>query len=211
MSQLTLVVGSKNFSSWSLRPWLALKMTGQPFREEVIQLRRPDTKDQILRFSPSGKVPALIDGDLTLWDSLAICEYLAETFPEAGLWPKEAKARAVARAVSAEMHAGFATLRQMLPMDIVANKAGFAVPAEAQADIDRIQALWAECRIRFGAGGPYLFGGFSLADVMYAPVVTRFTTYGVAMNPVSKVYAEAIWALPAMQEWKAAAALEAPV
>ncbi len=208
MSDLTLIVGSKNFSSWSLRPWLALKMTGQPFREVVIQLRRPETKAEILRYSPSGKVPALIDGGVTVWDSLAICEYLAERFPEAKLWPKDVQARAVARAVCAEMHSGFAALRQNLPMDIQADRRGFEIPPDAQADIDRIQALWAQCREQFGAGGPFLFGGPSIADAMYAPVVTRFTTYGVAMTPSAKAYASAIWALDAMQEWKKGAASE---
>lgn len=210
MSDLVLVIGNKRYSSWSLRPWLALKMAGLSFDEVLITLRQPDTKQQILRHSPSGKVPYLKHGQVQVWDSLAICEYAAE-FPQSRLWPDDRAARAQARAVSAEMHAGFPNLRSVMSMDICASLPMAAVPPEVQAEIDRIQALWNDCRGRFGAGGPFLFGRFSIADAMYAPVATRFTTYGVALDAVSQAYVDAIWALPPMQEWKAAAEQEAPL
>lgn len=220
MSDLTIIVGNKNYSSWSLRPWLALKATGQAFDEILIVLRRPETKAEILLHSPAGKVPAFKHGDLAIWDSLAICEYIAETWPEAGLLPDDARARAVARSVMSEMHAGFAALRRELPMDI--NKlsplaqTGVTPGEEARLDIARVQQIWQDCRGRFGAdkskgGGDFLFGRFGIADAMYAPVATRFRTYGVAMDPVSEAYVNAIYALPAMQEWCAAAAREAPL
>lgn len=210
MSDLVLVIGSKRYSSWSLRPWLALKQTGTPFEELVVTLRQPDTKARILQHSPSGKVPLLKHGSLIVWESLAICEYLAELWPEAGLWPQDRVARAVARSVSTEMHAGFMALRQHLPMDVCASTPMAALAPEVMADVDRIQKIWRDCRDRFGAGGPFLFGRFSIADAIYAPVATRFTTYGVELAPVCQAYVEAIWALPAMQEWKAAAEKEAP-
>lgn len=216
MTAFTIVIGNKNYSSWSLRPWLALKATGQPFAEIMIALRQPDTKALILSHSPAGKVPVLKHGDLQVWDSLAICEYLAELFPEAGLWPADVRARAVARAVSAEMHAGFAALRRDLPMDMAGLSDTTLVPGEeAKADIARVQQIWQDCRGRFGDhaedGGPFLFGRFSLADCMFAPVASRFRSYGVPLEPVSAAYVEAIHAWPAMQEWCAAAALEKPL
>lgn len=202
---MTLVIGTKRFSSWSLRPWLAAKMAGVEFDEVLIALRQPDTKAEILKHSPSGKVPCLIHGGLAVWDSLAICEYLAELHPT--LWPEGREARAVARAVSAEMHSGFPNLRNVCSMDIGAVTPLAEVPPEVQAEVDRIQALWADCRARFGAkaGGPFLFGRFSIADAMYAPVVSRFTTFAIKMDAVSQTYCDAIWSLPAMQEWKQAA------
>jgi len=208
VSDLTLVIGTQNVSSWSLRPWLALKMTGAPFRAEKIALRRPDTRQQILRHSPAGHVPILKDGARLIWDSLAILEYLAERFPAAGLWPEEAGARARARSISAEMHAGFAALRDDLPMDIRLATTRQPRP-DAAADIARILESWRDCRARFGAGGAFLFGRFSNADAMYAPVVTRFATYGVPLDAVSAAYRDAVLALPAMREWYAAAAAEA--
>lgn len=212
MSELTLVVGSKNYSSWSLRPYLALAHTGQPFREVVIALDAPDTAAHIAKHSPSGRVPVLRHGELTLWDSLAICEYLAETFPEARLWPQDKAARAVARSVTAEMHSGFAALRQNLPMNIRARKPGQGLDAPGvKADIQRIQALWSECRQRFGQGGPFLFGAFSIADAFYAPVVTRFVTYGVELDAVGAAYRDAVLGLPAMKQWMEDAAAEPPV
>lgn len=202
---MTLVIGTKRFSSWSLRPWLAAKMAGVEFDEVLIALRQPDTKAEILKHSPSGKVPCLIHGGLAVWDSLAICEYLAELHPT--LWPEGREARAVARAVSAEMHSGFPNLRNVCSMDIGALTPLAEVPPEVQAEVDRIQALWADCRARFGAkaGGPFLFGRFSIADAMYAPVVSRFTTFAIKMDAGSQTYCDAIWSLPAMQEWKQAA------
>jgi len=210
--RLTLVIGNKNYSSWSLRPWLALKAAGQPFDEVMIGLRQPETRARILAHSPAGKVPVLKDGDLLVWESLAICEYVAESFPEAGLLPADARARAVARSVMAEMHAGFAALRRDLPMDIHAKGIAAGQPSEeARLDIARVQQIWEDCRGRFGQGGDYLFGRFGLADCMYAPVATRFRTYGVALDPVSTAYVDAIYAHPAMQEWMAAAAGEEPL
>jgi glutathione S-transferase len=218
VAEFTLVIGNKNYSSWSLRPWLALKATGQEFDEVLITLRQPETKAKILAHSPAGKVPVLKHGDLLVWESLAICEYVAELFPAAGLWPDDPRARAVARSVSTEMHAGFAALRRDLPMDIAKlSDVPRSASDEAKADIARIQQIWQDCRGRFGSkkqsegGGDFLFGRFGVADCMFAPVATRLRTYGVALDPVSAAYVDAIYAWPAMQEWCAAAAKEAPL
>ena len=208
MAPLTLVIANKTYSSWSLRAWLALKLTGAAFEEIVVPLDRPTTASDIARHSPTRKVPVLRDGALTVWDSLAITEYLAERFPAAGLWPAEPGARAHARAVAAEMHAGFQALRQNMPMNVRAAKPGRGLSPEVMADIERITALWRDCRACYGAGGPFLFGPFTAADCFYAPVVTRFTTYGVALDPVSAAYAEAVHAWPALIEWCADAAAE---
>jgi glutathione S-transferase len=211
MPRLEIVIGTKAWSSWSLRPWLALKATGQPFKETLIELRRPDTKADILKHSPAGFVPILKHGNLTLWESLAICEYLAEAFPKAGLWPADRAARAVARCVATEMHGGFAPLRAAMSMDVKARHPTPAIAPAVKADIDRVTEIWRHCRRRFGAkargarGGPFLFGRFSVADCMYAPVTTRFTTYGVTLDPVSAAYVKAVAAWPAMKEWIAAA------
>jgi len=201
MADFTIVIGNKAYSSWSLRPWLALKQTGVPFEEVVIPLRGPDTKARILDHSPAGKVPVLRHGDLTIWDSLAICEYLAELFPGAGLWPADRVARARARSVTAEMHSGFQDLRSNLFMDL---KRTLDMPErreKAKADIARIQAIWEDCRQAFGVGGPFLFGRFSIADCFYAPVVTRFVTWQVPLDDIAADYVEAILAHPAMKEW----------
>lgn len=205
MSGLTLVVGSKRFSSWSLRPWLALRHTGLPFTETVIELYRPETKAEILKHNPAGKVPVLIDGDITVWDSLAIIEYLAEVAPEAGLWPADRAARAMARSISAEMHSGFPALREHMGMDLLADKPGEGRDPRAMADVSRILTIWREARTRFGADGPFLFGRFSAADCMYAPVATRFKTYAVELDPVCRAYADAVLAWPALREWTSAA------
>ncbi len=202
---LELVIGSKRYSSWSLRPWLALKQAGLAFREIEITLRQPETKAEILKHSPSGKVPLLKHDGLAVWDSLAICEYVAEIAPEARLWPEKREARAVARAAAAEMHSGFTPLRRDCPMDVLLDAQDFVISEEAQADIARIDALWTDCRARFGQGGPFLFGHFTIADAMYAPVATRFLTYHAPISPVAKAYMEAILTLPAMSEWKAGA------
>lgn len=201
---VTLVIGSKRYSSWSLRPWLAAKVAGLAVTEVEIALRQPDTKADILAWSPSGKVPLLIHDGVKVWDSLAICEYLAETFPEAGLWPDDAAARAVARAVSAEMHAGFPALRNACPMDMdMGTQAPLdPLPAEVASEVARINALWADCRTRFGAGGPFLFGRFSVADAMYAPVVSRYATYALPTDALGQAYCAALWALPAMGLWR---------
>ena len=205
MADITIYLGNRNYSSWSLRPWLALKQTGAAFDEEVIPLSEPTTRSTVLRFSPSGRVPALKHNELTVWDSLAICEYLAETFPQAKLWPEDKAARAVARAVSAEMHSGFVALRDHLPMNMRSSFPNRGVTPEVQADINRITAIWRDCRKRFGADGPFLFGGFTIADAMYAPVVSRFRTYKVELEEEAQAYTDAVWALPALQEWLTAA------
>jgi len=205
MVDFTIYIGNKNYSSWSLRGWLMLKHTGADFTEEVIALDEADTRVNILRHSPSAKVPALRQGDFVVWESLAIGEYLAELFPQAQLWPKAATARGVARAVSSEMHAGFAPLRSHLPMNIRSSFPNRGVTPEVQADINRVTALWRNCRRRFGEGGAFLFGGFSIADAMYAPVVSRFRTYKIELDDETQRYADAVWALPMMQEWAAAA------
>lgn len=208
-ADMTLIIANKNYSSWSLRPWLALKQHGAPFEEVRIALDRPDTRARILRHSPGGKVPALHHGDLTVWDSLAILEYLAERNPGAGLWPKDAEARAVARSVSAEMHAGFMPLRQALPMNC-RRREKLAITDEAViADIARIDALWTDCRRRFGAGGPFLFGRFSNADAMYAPVVSRLASYEVEVSETAQAYMRTVLDMPEMRAWYADAEAEA--
>jgi glutathione S-transferase len=205
MADFTLYLGNKNYSSWSMRPWLALKHTGAAFEEVVIPLSEPTTRATVLSYSPSGRVPALKHGDIIVWDSLAICEYLAEIFPEAKLWPEDRTLRAQARAISAEMHAGFAGLREHLPMNVRSSFPGRGVTPEVQADINRIAAIWIQCRTRHAAEGPFLFGHFTIADAMYAPVVSRFRTYRIPLEEVAQGYADAIWALPAVQEWATAA------
>jgi glutathione S-transferase len=208
MPSLTLVIGNKNYSSWSLRAWLALSHVGVSFREIVIPLQAPDTREQILAHSPSGRVPVLRHDDLVVWDSMAIGEHLAEAFPDARLWPDDRAARATARAVSAEMHSGFAALRAAMPMNARARLPGYGRTPASLVDIDRVRALWRDCRGRFGGGGPFLFGRFSLADAMYAPVVLRFRTYEVALGDVERAYSDAVLALPSMQKWMSAAEAE---
>ncbi|MFH1817653.1 MAG: glutathione S-transferase [Pseudomonadota bacterium] len=203
MPSLTLVIGNKNYSSWSLRPWLLLRHAGIPFEAVRIPLYAPGSTEALAIWSPSGKVPALHDGDLRVWDSLAICEYLAERFPDKQLWPVEPAARAVARAVSAEMHAGFSALREHMSMNIRARRPGQGRTPECLADVERILAIWTDCRARFGGGGDFLFGRFGIADAMVAPVVLRFQTYGVALDGAARAYAAAVRALPALQEWVA--------
>lgn len=201
-----LVIGDKNLSSWSLRPWLALRVASLPFAEINIRLGQPDSRTTILRHTSSGKVPCLIEGDLLIWDSLAICEYAAELAPQ--LWPANAAARAEARSVSAEMHSGFTALRQNMPMNVCAEKPGVGRTPETEADIERIVAIWQSCRARHGGAGPFLFGTFSIADAMYAPVIWRFHTYAVEVPSAARAWMDTMRALPAMQEWRAAAATE---
>ena len=205
MPALELVIGTKAWSSWSLRPFLALKATGRKFKETLIPLRWSGTAQGIRRHSPSGRVPALKHGKLTVWESLAICEYLAEAFPTSGLWPKDKAARALARSVSNEMHAGFAALRQALPMDVNARRPTPVLTDAVRNDIARIAAIWKDCRKKYGKGGPFLFGRFTIADAMYAPVCTRFVTYGVKLDRTCAAYVKAVMALPAMKEWAKAA------
>jgi glutathione S-transferase len=206
MADLTIYVGNRNYASWSLRAWLALKATGAAFEEVVIPILVPGSKETLLKYSPSGKVPALHHGDIVVWDSLAICGYLADIFPEAGLWPTDPAAKAMARSISAEMHSSFMALRREFPMNIRSSFPGREISPEAQTDINRVMAIWRQCRNRFGEkNGDFLFGPFTIADAMYAPVVTRFRTYKIDLEREADAYCEAITALPAMQEWAAAA------
>ncbi len=207
MTKPTLVIGNKNYSSWSLRPWLAMKQLSLDFDEVRIALYKSESPEKIRQYSPSGKVPVLIHDTLTVWDSLAICEYLAEQFPTLHWWPEDRTARAIARSISAEMHSGFQHLRQSMPMNCREHLPGKGVTPEVQADIERITAIWRECHQQFGSSG-LLFGEFTIADAMFAPVVTRFITYDVQLDSVSRAYAEKILALPAMQEWMKAAEAE---
>lgn len=201
----SLLVGNLNYSSWSVRPWLAMKATGIAFEEKVIPLYEPGSKNEILAHSPAGKVPILKDGPVTVWDSLAIIEYLAEKEPEAGLWPREQALRARARSVAAEMHSGFLPLRREMPMNLRRAPKATELSEEARADIARIEAIWAGCRQQAGAAGPFLFGDFCAADAMYAPVVGRLRIYDVPVSPVSRSYMEAIMALPAWADLMARA------
>jgi glutathione S-transferase len=205
----TLVIGNKNYSSWSLRPWLALRVAGIPFDEVRIPLYVPGSKEQILRHSPAGKVPVLVTPDVTVWESLAILEFLAEQHPDAKLWPADATQRARARAVSTEMHGGFAALRSNLGMNLRKTFPDHPTTPEVLADIARVQALWNGCLER--SGGPFLFGTFTNADAMFAPVVTRFLTYSVKTDAASTRYMSAVRALPAMDEWYAAGRQETEV
>lgn len=205
---MKLIIGNKNYSSWSLRPWLAMRQTGIVFDEVFVSLYRPESKQRILRYSPAGKVPVLIDDQITVWESLAICEYLAERFPARRLWPEDAASRAHARAISTEMHAGFANLRANMFMHVRGRFPGKGRAPGVEEDIARILEIWRDCRERYRAVGDFLFGRFSIADAMYAPVVLRFVTYGVALPPVAGDYAHHMTALPAMQDWLAAAKAE---
>lgn len=207
MSKITLVIGNKNYSSWSLRAWLTLKQAGVDFSEITIFLDTPTTHQDIRRYSPTGGIPVLLDGDLTVWDSLAICEYAADKFAK-WLWPEDMEARAIARSISAEIHSGFPQLRQNMPMDCHSRYPGEGRKPEVEAEIDRIKTIWHECREKYGANGDFLFGHFTIVDAIFAPVVSRFITYDVKLDSVEKNYANSILVLPAMQEWLAAAAEE---
>ena len=200
---LKLVIGNKNYSSWSMRPWLALRANDIPFEEVFIPLYTDDKadKDRILSFSRAGKVPALIDGDVTVWDSLSVIEYLAEKFPHAKLWPEDHAARAHARSISAEMHSGFMALRNECGMNLHRPIRAVAMSDDANANVARIQAIWAECHQRYGKVGPFLFGAFSGADAMFAPVVHRFRSYAIEVKGDARHYVEAMNALPAFQQW----------
>jgi glutathione S-transferase len=205
---LTLLIGNKNYSSWSLRAWIAMRASGIPFEEIVVSLGADDFKDRVLKVSPAGKVPALIDGDLHVWESIAILEHLAEKFPQAGLWPSDPRARTHARAIAAEMHAGFVPLRSHCPMNMRRPPRKRELPPDVHANVERIDAMWADCRDRFGRGGTFLFGDFCAADAMYAPVVSRFSTYAIEVGAVSRAYMAAVMGLPAYIEWAAAGAAE---
>ncbi len=204
MSDITLIIGNKNYSSWSMRAWLALRHTGVDFDELVIPLYQTGSKEEIRKHSPSGKVPALRHGEMTIWDSLAICEYLAETFPDARLWPEDRRARMIARAISAEMHSSFQALRGALPMNLHRTIGELPLDAEVHNDINRVAAIWRRSRRHFGNDGDCLFGRFSIADVMFAPVVSRLRTYGITPDENAAAYMDAIWALPTVQEFATA-------
>ena len=206
MAPLTLVIANKNYSSWSLRAWLFMKHAGAEFQEVVIALDTPETREQIDRYSPSGHLPALRHGKLWVWDSLAICEYVAELTGTG--WPKTSEARAVARAVSAEMHSGFTTLRSLWPMNARARNRRTALTTALEADVERIDQIWNDCRGRFGGAGPWLFGEYSVADAMYAPVVLRFNTYGASVSQTARWYMAAVLEDPLLQEWLRAAKQE---
>ena len=205
---MKLVIGNKNYSSWSFRPWIAMKVAGLPFDEEVISLYVDGSREQILKHSPGGKVPILTDGCTHVWESLAILEYLAEKFPSAGLWPADRHARAHARAISTEMHAGFAALREECGMSFWRPPAKRALSAAAQANVARVQEIWTDARAKYGAEGPFLFGRFSAADEMYAPVLQRFIAYEIDVIAPVKAYMQAMTALPAWAEWRRAALRE---
>ena len=197
---LTLVIGNKNLSSWSMRPWVAMTAFGIPFQEVRILLDQPDTANRICSYSACGRVPVLLAGEITIWDSLAIVEYLAEQFPELHLWPQDVAARAMARSICAEMHCGFTDLRNAMSMNIRASLPGKGRTNGSQADIGRISEIWEECLSRFGHH-QFLFGDFSIADAYFAPVVARFRTYGVSLAPALDAYCQRVLAHPAVARW----------
>jgi glutathione S-transferase len=206
MAPLTLVIGNKNYSPWSLRPWLLMKHVNLEFQELLIPLDTPETREQIERYAPSGRVPVLRHGTLCVWDSLAICEYVAELSGSG--WPRAREVRAVARAVCAEMHSGFSTLRSLWPMNARARNRRTAVTAALEADVERIDELWNDCRGRFGGGGPWLFGDYSIADAMYAPVVLRFNTYAARISQTARWYMATVLEDAPLQQWLQAAKQE---
>jgi glutathione S-transferase len=208
VSALALLIGNKNYSSWSLRPWFALRQSGLAFDEERVPMNTPEFAERVRAWSPAARVPVLRHGTLVVWDSLAICEYLADAFPETNLWPSDSAERAHARSISAEMHSGFQSLRGQMPMNVRAQGRKVPTTPELAADIARIGAIWRGCRGRARARGPFLFGDFSIADAMFGPVAFRFATYGVALEPLAREYAEALRATPALRAWGDAAARE---
>jgi glutathione S-transferase len=207
MSERTLLIGNKNYSSWSLRAWLFLRQNGVQFREERVALFTDDWRRRIFELSPSGRVPLLCDGEVRVWDSLAICEHVAERDGLPG-WPRDWVARGHARSIVAEMHSGFAALREQMPMNCRAEGRRVAPDGAAQRDIGRIQAIWTECRERWGTAGPWLFGDFTIADAFYAPVASRFATYDVPLVPVPAAYRDTVLGSAAYREWAAAGRLE---
>ncbi|MDE2363412.1 MAG: glutathione S-transferase family protein [Hyphomicrobiales bacterium] len=205
---LTLVIGNKSYSSWSMRPWMLLESFQIPFDEIVIPLYVEGSKQQILKHTPSGKVPVLIDGETHVWDSLSICEYVAEKFPDRAIWPKDAQARALARSMSAEMHSSFQALRQQCGMVVHRKKGPVEFSADTLADIARIESMWAFSRAKYAKDGPFLFGAFSAADAMYAPVVVRFDVYQPKISATTRAYMDAMTQTPAWKKWMAGAAAE---
>jgi glutathione S-transferase len=211
LDKFELIIGNKAYSSWSLRPWLALKHADADFTETRVPLYVHGYKEELLKYAPSGKVPILKHGAVTVWDSLAICEYLAELFPQAELWPQDPAVRALARAVSAEMHSGFSGISSTMPFNCRARGRHVPITTEIQKEIDRVLALWRDCRGQHGKGGPWLFGRFSIADAMFIPVASRFVTYSVPLDTVAQVYADMALEHPAVREWFAAAQQETEV
>jgi len=203
-----LVVGNKAYSSWSLRPWILLAHFHIPFEEVVVPMYQPDSRKKLLKYSPTGLVPALIDGEIVVWESLAIVEYVAEAFPKKAIWPRDKAARAHARAISAEIHAGFAALRAHCPTNFIRVPKRREPTPQVETDVARIEKIWSGARKAFGAEGPFLFGDFSAADAMYAPVVNRFHVYEIPVGRVAKAYMKAMLATPAYQAWLADAAKE---
>ena len=204
---MKLIIGNKRYSSWSLRPWLGLKVAGIPFEEELHDIYDPGAAADRARWSPTGKVPLPADGELLVWYTLAIAEYVAERFPDRGLWPAGRAARAIARSACAEMHSGFVALRSAHPMDMKKRVQAEASPA-VLADLARLEALWADCRARFGTSGPFLFGGFCWADAFFAPVASRCLSYGLPLSADSQAYVTTLAGLPAFREWEAAGQAE---
>jgi glutathione S-transferase len=209
VTSCTLIIGNRNYSSWSLRGWLAASLSGIAFETELVRLSEPGSGAALLRHSPAGRVPVLRHGERVIWDSLAIIEYLAELRPDASLWPADADARALARSITAEMHAGFGALRANMPMNLRKPLPGKGRGQGVAEDIARVTAIWRDARSRFGQGGPFLFGRYSAADAMYTPVASRFRTYGVELDPTCQAYADAVLSWPAFLAWRAAA-LEEP-
>lgn len=208
MSNYTLYIGNKNYSTWSLRPWLAMKVAGIAFEEKMILLFDDDWKANIAKVSPSARVPVLTDGELIIWETMAILEYLAESHPDKGLWPADREARAMARSIANEMHAGFTALRNNMPMNIRKPHPGKGMGEGVAEDIARISEIWNDCRCRFGQGGPFLFGKFCNADAMFAPVVSRLTSFAVELDDVCAAYRDAVQGLPEMIEWSDAGRIE---
>jgi glutathione S-transferase len=205
---MKLLIGNKNYSSWSLRPWLLLRQAGIAFDEELLLFGSSDFADRVKRHSPAGKVPVLIDGDLVIWDSLAIAEYVAEKFPDKGLWPDATPARALARSICAEMHSGFGDLRSKMTMNCQTRFTNVLFDVKVRREMARIIDIWQDARQRFGGAGPFLFGRFTVADAFFAPVTVRFANYGVELPAVARQYVDTIQALPAMQQWLTAAQAE---
>ncbi len=209
MAQLTLIIGNKNYSTWSLRPWLALKHAGLPFDEKLVRLDDGNFRQIVADVSPSRRVPVLVHGETTVWESMAILEYIHELAPGAGLWPRDREARAMARSVSNEMHAGFSAVRNSMPMNLRRQDLkGKGRGPGVDRDIARICEIWRDCRDRFGSGGDFLFGAFGAADAMFAPVVTRLDTYGVEVDGTCESYCRAVLSHPAFVEWRDAALKE---
>jgi glutathione S-transferase len=205
---MKLIIGNKNYSSWSMRPWLLLRQAGIAFEEEVITFGSADFAARVRDYSPAGKVPVLLDGELVIWDSLAIAEYVAEKFHDKGLWPDATGARALARSICAEMHAGFSDMRSRMTMNCQTHFANVLFDVKVRKDVARVVEIWQDARQRFGGAGPFLFGRFTVADAFFAPVTVRFANYGVELPPVARQYVDTIQALPAMQQWLTAARAE---